>query len=87
MAIVDIGAEWARVAPHGSLVWDMIEKERGRYDWRNTDRFAVVAKKNGIRVFATVLPTSAIDGKKNGKGASLPNHMDWYLEFLEKAAE
>ena len=36
-AVTDLGAKAARIAPYGSLVWDLIEKQKGVYDWSASD--------------------------------------------------
>jgi len=88
--IKDLRADAARLAPMGSLIWDAIEKERGKYDWAVSDKVIGIGYGTEIKLLATVLPANRLDtpGIEPGKGGyKLPRSIEWYLEFLKKAAE
>lgn len=89
-AIKDLGASSARLAPQGSFIWDLIEKERGRYDWSASDKAISAGYAAGIKMLVNVMPSNRLDRPEVGPGKDglkPPKDMDWYLEFLRRAAE
>ncbi|OGW34602.1 MAG: hypothetical protein A2X58_01900 [Nitrospirae bacterium GWC2_56_14] len=85
-AVTDLGAKAARVAPYGSLVWDLIEKQKGVYDWSASDLVMTTGYGTGAQLFVTASAQNSLEGTTPGTG-QLPKDMSWYLEFLKKAAE
>ena len=80
-AIKDLGIQFTRNAPYGSIVWEEIEKTRGQYNWNYSDGNITAAYDLGIKSFITIYPNRT-------KGPSkVPDNLDWFLEFLEKASE
>jgi hypothetical protein len=85
-ALTDLGAKSARLSPYGSLVWDLIEKQKGVYDWSASDFVMTNGYGTGAKLFATVSAQNSLEGTTPGTG-QLPRDMSWYLDFLKKAAE
>ncbi|MDD4050224.1 MAG: hypothetical protein PHX47_04445 [Candidatus ainarchaeum sp.] len=75
----DIHATSARLAPQGALIWDCIEKEKGKYDWRASDEAVTAAYKKGIKIFVTVGVNNRLDDPSTGPGRPFrnPRDMDW----------
>lgn len=82
----DLGAKSARLAPLGSLVWDMIETERGVYDWSVSDDVISRGNQAGAALFITVGAQNRLDSGGEMVRA-LPRNMSWYLDFLRNASE
>ncbi|HAS55299.1 MAG: hypothetical protein A2X56_15195 [Nitrospirae bacterium GWC2_57_13] len=85
-AILDIGAKTARISAYGSLIWDVIEKEKGVYDWTASDKVLGAGYAAGANLFVVVGAQNRLEGTPLGTG-TLPKHMDWYLQFLQNAVE
>lgn len=78
----EAGATWVRYAGASGLVWDLIETGKGVYDWSKTDQLYGESHRNGLHVLSSVFPYNRQDGKK----FYVPHDMNWYAEFLAKAA-
>lgn len=85
-AMRDLGASSARLSPFGNLIWDVIETEKGVYDWSSTDAAMTAGRAAGLALFTNVGAQNRLEGTPPGPG-HLPKDLDWYLAFLQKAVE
>jgi len=85
-AMQDIGAKTARISPYGGLIWDLIEKEKGSYDWAASDYVVSAGSAAGIALFVGVGVQNRLEGTAPGS-VVLPKDMEWFLQFLRSAVE
>jgi catechol 2,3-dioxygenase-like lactoylglutathione lyase family enzyme len=87
------GARWARYSGKTGLAWDLVEKEPGVYDWSRYDLMFSQAAAAGVNLLVDIHAYNkrdrpdAVIKKGIGVAALLPNDMDGFLAFLEKAVE
>lgn len=56
------GFEGAWVRPHpGPFIWGRIEKNKGEYDWRETDKLVKAWQKKRLAILATIFPYAEWD--------------------------
>jgi hypothetical protein len=84
--VAAIGAKWVRYAGRNGMVWDFIEQQKGKYNWDFHDRLYLETYQNNIKMNVVVLAYNKLDSGDREFGY-IPNDMDWYLKFLEKAVE
>lgn len=80
--LASVGAGWVRYGRY--FGWDLIEKEKGIYDWSKTDFVMGNTYKSGVNILAIINPVSKLYGV-NPKTA--PTDMEPYLKFLRAAVE
>ncbi len=88
----DIGVKWIRYA--GKLMaWDMIEREKCKFDWSLSDSAISEPYKNGLNIVFTVRSYNRWDQpmRKLEKGKVMkplaPSDLNSFLKFLTKAVE
>ena len=87
---------WVRPHP-GPFIWNHIEKEKGSFNWSETDKYVVYAQEHNQIILATIWPHANWEqksckrkkarspfGKKFTKYLSKPCSMDNYKNFLIK---
>ncbi|MFQ6083708.1 MAG: hypothetical protein ACE5WD_10145 [Candidatus Aminicenantia bacterium] len=84
--VAAIGAKWVRYAGRNGMVWDFIEPQKGKYNWEFHNRLYLETYQNNIKMNVVVLAYNKLDSGDREFGY-IPNDMNWYLEFLEKAVE
>lgn len=89
---MDIGVKWIRYS--GKLMaWDMIEREKGKFDWSLSDAAISETYKNGLNIIFTVRSYNRWDQpmKRLEKGKVMkplaPSDIEAFLRFLTKAVE
>ena len=89
------------VRPHpGPFIWNHIEKEKGNFNWEDTDKYVVYAQNHNQKILATIWPHANWEqksckrkkarspfGKKFTKYLSKPCSMDDYKAFLLKLVD
>ncbi|MDD5409087.1 MAG: hypothetical protein PHC71_03220 [Candidatus Omnitrophica bacterium] len=90
--VVNAGARWARYGGLEGLTWDLVENERGRYDWSRTDYMFSEAAKAGLNLVVVVMNWNHLDqpdvrAVNGGLSVKAPHDMAGFLNFLEKAVE
>ncbi|MCK4788622.1 MAG: hypothetical protein KAV87_33075 [Desulfobacteraceae bacterium] len=85
--LLDLGIGWIRYPAKGSMVWDIIEPERGVFDWTLSDAALNEARRNGMHMLVNVISFNRWDqGRGRGRGSrKLPKDLAAYKAFLEKA--
>lgn len=85
--IHEVGAKWVRFSGVGDgLVWEAIEKEKGKYDWSNTDNRFSQANQEGLSVMATVgVINRFYNDLRNPK--FIPRDWNAYERYLRTAVE
>jgi glycosyltransferase involved in cell wall biosynthesis len=85
--LLDLGIGWIRYAAKCSMVWDIIEPERGVFDWTLSDAALNEARRNGMHMLINVISFNRWDqGRGRGRGCrKLPKDLAAYKAFLEKA--
>ena len=92
------GKEGQWVRPHpGPFIWNHIEKEKGNFNWDETDKYVVYAQEHNQTILATIWPHANWEqksckrkkarspfGKRFTKYLSKPCSMDDYKNFLLK---
>ena len=86
--------QWVRPHP-GPFIWNHIEKEKGEFNWEETDKYVVYAQENNQTILATIWPHANWEqksckrkkakspfGKRFTKYLSKPCSMDDYKNFL-----
>lgn len=86
-AVADLGAKTVRLAPYGSLIWDLIETQKGVYDWTASDLVLTAGYGTGTKLFVGVGAQNRLEGTTVPGPCQLPKDMNWYLDFLKKAVE
>lgn len=90
--VVNTGARWARYAGLEGLTWELIEREKGEYDWSRTDYMFSEANKAGLNLVVVILSWNHLDQpdakiSPGAVSAKMPYDIAWFLKFLEKAVE
>jgi hypothetical protein len=90
--VANAGAKWVRYAGAEGLVWDLVEKTPGQYDWSKNDYLISEAQKAGLNVIVVVNTFNKSDQPdvKMVNGAipyGKPKNMENYLKFLQTAVE
>jgi hypothetical protein len=80
------GAKWIRYAGRNGILWDAIEREKGKYFWDYHDRLYGETYRAGIKINVVVLVYNRFDREKEGFGY-VPKNINRFLEFLKKAVE
>ena len=86
--------QWVRPHP-GPFIWNHIEKEKGNFNWEETDKYVLYAQEHNQTILATIWPHANWEqksckrkkakspfGKKLAKYLSKPCSMDDYKTFL-----
>ncbi len=86
--------QWVRPHP-GPFVWNMIEKEKGKFTWEEADKYVIYAQEHNQTILATIWPHANWEqksckrkkarspfGKHFTKYLSKPCSMDDYKNFL-----
>ena len=95
------GKEGQWVRPHpGPFIWNHIEKEKGNFNWEDTDKYVLYAQEHNQIILATIWPHANWEqksckrkkarspfGKKFTKYLSKPCSMDDYKNFLLKLVD
>ncbi len=72
----------------GGLHWELIEPEKGNFDWSSADEYYSEAAKTGMSVLANIYPDMPDwDVAPSESAMGYPNDMDEYVNFVKKAAE
>jgi Beta-galactosidase len=85
---VDLGAESARMVRDGvqserfEIAWDLVEPQRGQYDFAATDRKVAAAASNGIDVLALVNRSPSWAARTPGNPFSPPRSPADYAAFV-----
>ena len=87
-------SSWVRPHP-GPFVWEMIEREEGRFFWKDADKYVNYAQDHNQTIIATIWPYTKWDQKSCGrkkmknpfgrhfpKRIAKPCSMEKYLSFL-----
>jgi len=84
--LLDLGIGWIRYPAKGSMVWDIIEPERGVFDWSLPDAALNEARDKGMHMLVNIISFNRWDqGRGRGVGCrKLPKDMAAYKAFLEK---
>jgi len=86
--VATAGAKWIRYAGGSGIVWDLIEPQKGRFDWMYQDRLYLETFKNNIKMFVTILPANRWDRTvTQRRPEQMPRDMEAYKNFLSKAVE
>ena len=90
--VANVGAKWVRYAGGEGLVWDLVEKKPGQYDWTRNDYLFSEAQKAGLNVIVVVNAFNKTDRSdvKFSPGNvpyGKPKNMEKYLQFLQTAVE
>jgi hypothetical protein len=59
-ALAQLGVTWDRPHP-GPFIWGRIEREKGKYDWGEVDRYVQEAQHYGFATLATIWPFAGWD--------------------------
>jgi hypothetical protein len=100
MELSKLGIKWDRPHP-GPFIWGRIEKERGKYDWGEVDRYIQKAQHYGFAIVATIWPFAEWDQANWGEAGSgglvfedelgrsrrKPYNMDAYKSFVSALVE
>jgi hypothetical protein len=100
MELTKLGVTWDRPHP-GPFIWGSIEKERGKYDWREVDRYVQEAQHYSFATLATVWPFARWDQsgwgevgpggivfeREMGTSRHKPYDMDAYQAFVSALVE
>jgi len=91
--------QWVRPHP-GPFIWNHIEKEKGKFNWEETDKYVVYAQEHNQTILATIWPHANWEqksckrkkakspfGKRFTKYLSKPCSMDDYKNFLIKLVD
>ena len=98
--LIELGVTWDRPHP-GPFIWGRIEKEEGRYDWREVDSYVQDIQQYNFATLATIWPfanwdqsnwgqpgsTNIIFERKMGNGRRKPNDMNAYQRFVSALVE
>ena len=92
-------SQWVRPHP-GPFIWNHIEKEKGKFNWEETDKYVVYAQEHNQIILATIWPHANWEqksckrkkakspfGKRFTKYLSKPCSMDDYKNFLLKLVD
>jgi len=91
----DIGARFTRYAGPQGLVWDLIEKSKGSFDWVSDERY-LETYQNNLKLFVTIKSANSwanpSDCDKYGSRKEKclygpPQDLDLYSNFIKKAVE
>lgn len=82
--ITAIGAKWVRYAGRDGIVWDAVERQEGRLDWRHNDHLYLKTRRMGVRMLVSTISASRAHRARHGR---TPPNMKAYLDFLRKAVE
>jgi hypothetical protein len=100
MELTKLGVMWDRPHP-GPFIWGRIEKERGKYDWGEVDRYVQGAQRYGLATVATIWHFAGWDQANWGEASSSgivfenelggsrrkPYNMDAYNRFVSALVE
>ena len=91
--------QWVRPHP-GPFIWNHIEKEKGKFNWEEADKYVVYAQEHNQTILATIWPHANWEqksckrkkakspfGKRFTKYLSKPCSMDDYKNFLVKLVD
>ena len=95
-----LGVKWDRPHP-GPFIWGRIEQEKGKYDWREVDRYVQEAQRYGFATLATIWPFAEWDQanwegtgssglvfeNEMGRSRRKPYDMDVYKRFVSALVE
>ncbi len=79
----EAGVKWVRLPGIHSMLWDLVEKEKGTYDWQKTDQTAKTLTEEGFNIMWNVGNYNRLSGERKKK----PSDMQGYLKFLSAAIE
>ena len=92
-------SSWVRPHP-GPFVWEMIEREEGRFFWKDADKYVNYAQDHNQTIIATIWPYTKWDQKSCGrkkmknpfgrhfpKRIAKPCSMEKYLSFLSSVVD
>jgi hypothetical protein len=86
--VAQLGAGWVRYAGRNGIVWDVVEQQKGQFDWMYYDQIYLETSKNNIKMFVSILPANHWDRLINQqKPEQLPKDMEAYKNFLRKTVE
>tara|TARA_Y100001970_G_scaffold281459_1_gene392290 strand:+ start:71 stop:1081 length:1011 start_codon:yes stop_codon:yes gene_type:complete len=91
--------QWVRPHP-GPFIWNHIEQEKGKFNWKEADKYVVYAQEHNQTILATIWPHADWEqksckrkkakspfGKRFTKYLSKPCSMDNYKNFLIKLVD
>jgi hypothetical protein len=82
------GAKWIRYAGKNGIVWDIIEPQKGTFDWAYYDQLYLETVKNNIKMFVTILSANRWDRYIDPRQTEqMPKDIEAYKNFLRKAVE
>lgn len=87
-----MGARWVRYCGYEGLVWDLVERQRGTYDWTRYDYMFSEAYNAGLNLLVVVHAGNRWDRPELERGRMglkemMPRDMPSYLNFLKAAVE
>ncbi len=102
--ITGLGIRWtkAHVTPSGAFIWGMIERERGKYDWRGVDKYVERVQSYDMAILAEIWPFAEWDQAnwgpvggtrplifedRLGRNRRKPYDMDAYRRFVSALVE
>ncbi|MBI4838810.1 MAG: cellulase family glycosylhydrolase [Nitrospirae bacterium] len=85
--LADAGTCWVRHAGKTSLIWDMAEPERGKFDWSRTDEALNETHRSNIETIVNISTFNHWDqGRARGRGSKkLVKDIAAYQAFLQQA--
>jgi len=85
--IAGIGAKWTRYAGRDGLVWDIIESDKGQFDWEYNDKLYLETFKKGIEIFVSITPANKFYQSTDKSPENVPRDMEAFKKFLKTAVE
>lgn len=95
-SVEELGVQWIRYAGQQGVVWDLVEPEKGRFDWSRYDRLFQGTFKNNVEMLITVKSFNSWDQglkrekkskKRKRRKLGMPNDLKAYSNFLQKMVE
>lgn len=93
----DLGVHWVRYAGGSGIVWDVVEPQKGRFDWSHNDSLFLKTYNSGINMIVTILTPYRWDQPVNNKWDQsikegrpthkMPVNIEAYKQFLRKVIE
>ena len=69
--LTELGVRWDRPHP-GPFIWNTIEREMNKYDWREVDRYVQEAQNHNLATLATIWPFAEWDQANWKSSVTIP---------------
>ena len=95
---IELGARWVGPRP-GPFIWGRIEREKGKYNWDESDSYVRTVQRDYLGILATIWPFAEWDQEEKegserrifehelGYGRSKPRDMEAYSRLVEALVE